>query len=70
MKNMCLFERFSKMGIGFFFLFISIGSMLSGITVFPIFGFIFAVPFLLISLYFFRVHLNKDCQIDRSVDRG
>jgi hypothetical protein len=70
MKNMCLFERFSKMGIGFFFLFISIGCMLSGITVFPIFGFIFAVPFLFISLYFFRVHLNKDCQIDRSVDRG
>lgn len=68
MKNMCLFERFSKMGIGFFFLFISIGFMLSGITVFPIFGFILAVPFLLISLYFFRVHLNKDCQIDGSVD--
>ena len=68
MKNICLFERFSKMGIGFFFLLISIGFMLSGITVFPIFGFIFAVPFLLISLYFFRVHLNKDCQIEGSID--
>jgi hypothetical protein len=67
MKNMCLVERFSKIGAGIFFLIISIGFMLSGITVLPIFGFLMAVPLLLISFYFFRAHLNKDCQIEETV---
>jgi len=39
------------------------GFMLSGITVLPIFGFIFAVPLLMVSFYFFSAHLKKDCQI-------
>ena len=64
MKNLCLLERFSKLSLGLFFLLISIGFILSGITVLPIFGFIFAVPLLIVSIYFFRAHLNKDCQIE------
>ncbi len=64
MKNICLVERFSKIGIGAFFFIMSIGFMLSGITVLPVFGFLVAIPLLLISLYFFRAHLNKDCQIE------
>jgi hypothetical protein len=63
-KNMCLFERISKVGIGLFFLLVTIGLMLSGITVFPIFGFIFAFPVLLVSIYFFAAHLNQSCQIE------
>ncbi len=63
-KNMCLFERISKVGIGLFFLLVAIGLMLSGITVFPIFGFLFAFPVLLVSIYFFAAHLNKSCQIE------
>ena len=66
MENLCLVERFSKFGQGLFFLLIAVGFMLSGITVLPIFGFIFAVPMLFISFYFFRVHLNKNCQIEES----
>ncbi len=67
MKNTCLFERFLKVVLGLFFLFISAGFMLSGITVFPIFGFLIAFPLLFFSFYFFRAHLNKACQIERAI---
>lgn len=63
-KDMCLFERFSKLALGLFFLISAIGFTLSGITIFPIFGFLIAVPALLVSLYFFHAHLNRSCQID------
>ncbi len=68
MKNLCLFERFSKLGLGLFFLLTAFGFMLSGITVLPIFGFIFAVPLLFVSFYFFRAHLSKDCQIEEAAE--
>ena len=64
MKNLCLFERFSKLGLGLFFLLTAVGFMVSGVTVLPMFGFIFAVPLLIVSFYFFRAHLNKECQIE------
>ena len=67
MNNTCLFERFLKVVLGLFFLFISAGFMLSGITVFPIFGFLIAFPILFFSFYFFRAHLNKSCQIERAI---
>ncbi len=63
-KNICLFERFSKTGIGLFFLLFGIGLILSGFTVFPFFGFLFAMPVLLVSFYFFRAHLSDSCQIE------
>ena len=68
MKNLCLFERFSKLGLGFFFLLTAFGFMVSGITILPIVGFIFAVPLLIVSFYFFRAHLNKDCQINQTAE--
>ena len=68
MKSLCLFERFSKLGLGLFFLLTAVGFMLSGITVLPIIGFIFAVPLLIVSFYFFRAHLNKDCQIEEATE--
>jgi hypothetical protein len=68
MANLCLFERFSKIGLGLFFLMVSLGFMLSGVTVLPIFGFLIALPLLLISMYFFRAHLNKECQIEEAAD--
>ncbi len=67
MKNTCLFERFLKVILGCFFLFISVGFMLSGITVLPIFGFLIAFPLLLFSFYYFRAHLNQACQIERAI---
>ncbi|MGD2149133.1 MAG: hypothetical protein PVJ20_04230 [Desulfobacterales bacterium] len=68
MKNLCLFERFSKIGLGVVFLLISVGFMLSGVTVLPIFGFVIALPFFLVSLYFFNAHMNKACQIKEATE--
>jgi hypothetical protein len=63
-KNMCRFERFSKIGIGLFFLLVAIGFILSGFTVLPFFGFLFAIPVMLVSIYFFTAHMNQSCQIE------
>ena len=63
-KNLCLFERISKVAIGSFFLLVAIGLMVSGLTVLPIFGFLLAVPVLLVSIYFFGAHLKRSCQIE------
>lgn len=68
MKNLCLLERFSKLGLGLFFLITALGFMLSGITILPIFGFILAAPLLVVSVYFFRAHLNKSCQIEGAAE--
>ena len=64
MENICIVERISKTGLGVFFLFVTAGFMLSGITVLPLFGFLLAVPALLASIYFFSSHLNKSCEIE------
>lgn len=65
-ENTCLFERFSKNVIGMIFLFIALGFVLSGFTVLPFFGFLLAIPVLLVSFYFFRAHLNEQCQIEET----
>jgi hypothetical protein len=64
MKNICIFEQISKTSLGLFFLIVTAGFMLSGITVLPLFGFLLAVPALLASIYFFSAHLNKGCEIE------
>lgn len=66
MKNKCTFERVLKVVLGLFFLAISSGFMLSGMTVLPVFGFLIAIPLLFFSVYFFRAHLDKACQIERT----
>ena len=68
MENLCLFERFSKLGLGLNFLLISIGFMVIGFTVLPVFGFVIALAFFLISIYVFRVRLKKDCQIQGAAE--
>jgi len=67
MKNRCLFERVLKVALGLFFLFMSSGFMLSGITVLPVLGFLIAIPLVFFSLYFFRAHLNETCHIERAI---
>jgi len=63
-KLSCYYEKISKFSIGLVFLVFSLGFMISGFTILPVFGFIVAVPFFLISVYFFRAHLNRECQIE------
>ena len=68
MEDFCLVERFSKIGLAIVFLMISFAFILSGITVLPFVGFVIALPFVLFSIYFFRAHLNKECQIEESAE--
>jgi len=56
LKDRCLPERISIGGIAL---------VVAGFTVLPIFGLILAIPFLAISFYFFRSHLNEQCEIER-----
>ena len=59
----CLLERFSALTIGVALLIGGLGAVVIGLTVLPVLGFVFAVPFFLLSAYFFRVHFNKQCEI-------
>jgi len=63
-KYFCFYEKLSKFSIGMILLVFSLAFMISGFTVLPVFGFVIAIPVFLISLYFFRAHLNRDCQIE------
>jgi hypothetical protein len=64
MKNSCFVQRFSKVGLGFLFSLAALGFLISGITVLPIFGFVVAIPLAIVSIYFFRAHLNRECEIE------
>lgn len=64
MSNICLPQNVTKLVLALFFLFATVGLIISGFTVLPVIGFILAVPFALISVYFFRVHLNDQCEIE------
>lgn len=63
-ENTCFVENISKYAMGSLFLVIALGLIITGFTVFPIFGFLFAVPVLFISFYFFRTRLNSRCEIE------
>ncbi len=63
MANFCLPQQISKMALGVFFAFATLGLVISGFTVLPVIGFIAAVPFALISYYFFKAHLDKQCEL-------
>ncbi len=64
MAKFCLPQQISKMVLGFFFAFATLGLVISGVTVLPVIGFIAAVPFALVSFYFFRTHLNDQCELE------
>ncbi len=59
----CLYERTSKYAIAAILLVVTAILFISGLTILPLFGLILAVPILFVSFYFFRVRLNKECQI-------
>jgi uncharacterized membrane protein len=63
-NNFCLFERFSKLSIGLTLLAFSVILAISGFTVFPFFGMLIAVPFFIVSVYFFRAHMSESCQLE------
>lgn len=62
--NLCLFERVSKTSIAIVLLAFAIVFAISGLTVFPVFGVIVAIPFFLVSIYFFVSHLSGKCELE------
>jgi len=62
----CVPEKISKFMIGSLMLAAAAGLVVIGMTLLPVFGFMLAVPVIALSVYIFRLHLNKECQIDLS----
>lgn len=60
----CLYERTSKYAVAAILSVLAAVLFVSGITIFPLFGLILAIPVSYLAFYFFRAHLNKDCEIE------
>jgi hypothetical protein len=65
LKDRCLPERISKLAIAILLLLGGVALVVAGFTVLPVIGLILAIPFLAFSFYFFRSHLNDQCEIER-----
>jgi len=59
----CFFERVSALTIGILLLVGALGFALVSLTVLPVVGLVVAAPLFALSVYFFRVHFNRQCQI-------
>jgi len=64
-KDRCLPERISKLAIAVLLLVGGIALVVTGLTILPVIGLVLAIPFLAFSYYFFRSHLNDQCEIER-----
>ena len=62
-KSFCLTERLSKTAISLILLLMALVSVALGVTILPLFGFIIALPLAFFSWFFFRSHLNDQCEI-------
>ena len=62
-KATCYPERISKFGLGMIFLLLAATFFILGFTALPILGILIAAPFAGGSVYFFRAHLDKNCQL-------
>ncbi len=64
--NKCIPQRISKFGFGLILIGAALGLTVIGLTLLPIIGLVLAVPVAGLALYFFRVHLNDQCEMDFS----
>ena len=64
--NRCILQKISKNMLAVLMLIATIGFAVSGLTIVPGFGLVLALPVSALSLYFFSVHLNDQCEIDLS----
>ncbi len=67
-SNQCIPQRISKFALGSILLAAAFGLVVIGLTFLPIIGFVMAVPVAGLALYFFRIHLNDQCEMDFSTD--
>ena len=65
-SNQCIPQHISKFGLGLILLGAAGGLAVLGVTLLPIIGLVLAVPVAALAVYFFRVHLNNECEIDFS----
>tara|TARA_B100000614_G_C14439645_1_gene449668 strand:- start:185 stop:391 length:207 start_codon:yes stop_codon:yes gene_type:complete len=68
MSNECIPQRISKFTLGIILLGAALGLVVIGVTLLPIIGIVAAVPVAALAVYFFRVHLNDQCEIDFSAE--
>ncbi|MCG8618419.1 MAG: hypothetical protein MI802_19550 [Desulfobacterales bacterium] len=68
MSNECIPQRISKFTLGIILLGAALGLVVIGVTLLPIIGLVAAVPVAALAVYFFRVHLNDQCEIDFSTE--
>lgn len=66
--NECVPEKLSKFMIASLIMAAAAGLIVIGVTLLPVFGFVLAIPVIALSVYIFRLHLNKECQIDLSAE--
>ncbi|MFZ5571839.1 MAG: hypothetical protein ACOZF0_15670 [Thermodesulfobacteriota bacterium] len=60
----CFPQTISKLFLAILLAIFALGFVVSGFTVLPIIGFVAAIPFIGISIYLFKAHLNKQCEIE------
>ena len=62
-NSACYPERISKFGLGIIFSILAFTFVILGFTALPVLGIAVAVPFIGGAIYFFRAHLDKNCQL-------
>lgn len=67
-SNQCISQRISKFALGCILLAAASGLVVIGLTLLPIIGFVMAVPVAGLAIYFFRIHLNDQCEMDFSTE--
>jgi hypothetical protein len=60
----CLPAKAAKFFIAAILMIGALGFIVIGFTVLPIIGFVIAIPFVALAIYFIKVHLNDQCQIE------
>ena len=60
----CVPQKISKLMMGSILLVLAAGLIIIGVTILPIFGFLLAIPVIVLAVYVFQLHLNDQCEID------
>lgn len=60
----CVPEKISKTFVGGFLLVFALAFFIAGFTILPLIGFVLSVPLVLLSIYFLRIHVNDQCELE------
>jgi hypothetical protein len=62
--NYCVPENISKALVAGFLLVGALAFFIAGFTILPLVGFAMAVPLVILSIYFFSIHVNDQCELE------